>query len=291
MSHSGLVIPERSRDIGDFLVGRLLPFRKKRMIGPFIFIDHMGPTRLGPEKYMDIGQHPHIGLSTLTYLFEGELEHRDGLGTRQRIRPGSVNWMTAGAGITHTERTPADLRQGNSFTLHGYQIWVALPEELEGMAPEFFHADASELPRWKQEGCDYTLLAGEAFGYRSPVPVYSDLFLLEVKISNPTVLEFGRNLRGEIGIILVEGALKACEQEIELGSILYSKPGEACRVSAEKGTHLLVFGGKPFPEKRWIDWNFVASRPETIKAAREAWEARRFPMMEDEDSYVPLPGG
>src|SRR5210317_1805402 len=144
MSHSGMVIPERSRDIGDFLVGRLLPFRKKRMIGPFIFIDHMGPTRLGPEKYMDIGQHPHIGLSTLTYLFEGELEHRDGLGTRQRIRPGSVNWMTAGKGITHTERTPADLRQGNSFTMHGYQIWVALPKEKEEIPPEFFHADASQ---------------------------------------------------------------------------------------------------------------------------------------------------
>ena len=290
MSHSGMVIPERSRDIGDFLVGRLLPFRKKRMIGPFIFIDHMGPTRLGPEKYMDIGQHPHIGLSTLTYLFEGELEHRDGLGTRQRIRPGSVNWMTAGKGITHTERTPADLRQGNTFTMHGYQIWVALPREMEGAAPGFFHADASELPRWKQDGCDYTLLAGTALGYHSPVPVYSDLFLLEIQVNAPTILEFGGKLKGEIGIILVEGALQACEQDVEKGSILYSKPGEGCRVSAEEGAHLLVFGGEPFPEKRWIDWNFVASSRETIEEAREAWKARRFPLMEDEGSYVPLPG-
>ncbi len=285
-----MLIPERSRDIGDFLVGRLLPFRRKRMIGPFIFVDHMGPTRLGPEKYLDIGQHPHIGLSTLTYLFEGELEHRDGLGTRQRIRPGSVNWMTAGRGITHTERTPADLRGGNTFTMHGYQIWVALPKDKEGISPEFYHADASELPRWKEEGTEFTLVAGTALGKKSPVPVYSDLFLLEVRTGGDTTLEFGGKLTGEIGVILVEGALKACQQDIEKGSILYSKPGEACRLSAREGTHLLVFGGTPLPEKRWIDWNFVASSPEAIQQARAAWASRTFPMMEDEDSYVPLPG-
>jgi redox-sensitive bicupin YhaK (pirin superfamily) len=290
MSHSGMVIPERSRDIGDFLVGRLLPFRRKRMIGPFIFIDHMGPTRLGPEKYMDIGQHPHIGLSTLTYLFEGEVEHRDGLGTRQRIRPGSVNWMTAGRGITHTERTPEDLRRGNSFILHGYQIWVALPKAKESMAPEFFHADASELPKWQQADCAYTLVAGSAFGHTSPVPVHSELFLLEVKAGKPATLEFGGELKGEIGIILVDGVLGACQQEIEKGSILYSKPGDPCRLSVKAGTHLLVFGGVPFPEERWIDWNFVASSRETIQVVKEAWKAGEFPMMEDEESYVPLPG-
>lgn len=260
------------------------------MIGPFIFVDHMGPTRLGPEKYLDIGQHPHIGLSTLTYLFEGELEHRDGLGTRQRIRPGSVNWMTAGRGITHTERTPADLRGGNTFTMHGYQIWVALPKDKEGISPEFYHADASELPRWKEDGTEFTLVAGTALGKKSPVPVYSDLFLLEVRTGGDTTLEFGGKLTGEIGVILVEGALKACQQDIEKGSILYSKPGEACRLSAREGTHLLVFGGTPLPEKRWIDWNFVASSPEAIQQARAAWASRTFPMMEDEDSYVPLPG-
>ena len=131
MSHSGMIIPERSRDIGDFLVGRLLPFRRKRMIGPFIFIDHMGPTLLGPEKYMDIGQHPHIGLSTLTYLFEGEVEHRDGLGTRQRIRPGSVNWMTAGSGILHQE-----MPKGNANgQMHGFQLWANLPAKQKMMDP------------------------------------------------------------------------------------------------------------------------------------------------------------
>lgn len=285
-----MIIPERSRDIGDFLVGRLLPFRKKRMIGPFIFIDHMGPVQLGPDKYMDVGQHPHIGLATLTYLFEGEVEHRDGIGTRQRIRPGSVNWMTAGSGVTHTERTPEDLRNGQRHTLHGYQIWVALPREREAMAPEFFHADARDLPSWEEAGCAFTLVAGAAMGQDSPVPVYSPMFLLEAKALEPTILDLGGRFEGEVGIILVEGSLSACGQPVEEGSILYHKPGEACRVTLGKGAHLLIFGGTPFGEERHINWNFVASSPETIASAREAWEQKTFPMMEDEDSYIPLPG-
>ena len=151
MSNIGMIIEERSRDIGDFLVGRLIPFRKKRMIGPFIFIDHMGPTKLGPNKYMDVDQHPHTGLSTLTFMLEGEIMHEDSLGTKQRIKPGSVNWMTAGKGVTHTERTPEDLRNGNTFVAHGYQIWVALPKELEDMAPEFHHIEEKDIPRWTDE--------------------------------------------------------------------------------------------------------------------------------------------
>ena len=144
-----MIIEERSRDIGDFLVGMLIPFRKKRMIGPFIFIDHMGPTQLGPSKYMDVDQHPHIGLATLTYMLEGELIHEDSLGTHQRITPGSVNWMIAGKGVSHTERTPPDLRNGKKFTAHGYQIWVALPKAKEGMPPEFHHMPAETLPKWQ----------------------------------------------------------------------------------------------------------------------------------------------
>ena len=139
MSNIGLIIAERSRDIGDFLVGRLIPFRKKRMIGPFIFIDHMGPVNLGPERYLDVDQHPHIGLATLTYMLEGEIMHEDSLGTKQRITPGSVNWMIAGKGVSHTERTPADLRDGRNLVAHGYQIWVALPKDLENTDPKFYH--------------------------------------------------------------------------------------------------------------------------------------------------------
>ena len=180
MSNIGMIIEERSRDIGDFLVGRLLPFRKKRMIGPFIFIDHMGPTRLGPKKYMDVDQHPHIGLSTLTFMLEGELMHEDSLGTQQLIRPGSVNWMTAGKGVSHTERTPEHLRNGKTFTAHGYQIWVALPKHLEDMEPEFHHIEATDLPKWKEGDAEFTLVAGEGYGRRSPVPVHSPLFMVEI---------------------------------------------------------------------------------------------------------------
>ena len=232
-----MIIPERSRDIGDFLVGRLLPFRKKRMIGPFIFIDHMGPVTLGPERYMDVGQHPHIGLATLTYLFEGTLEHRDGLGTRQRIQPGSVNLMVAGRGITHTERTPEEMRKGAIFTLHGYQIWIALPKAKEHMLPAFFHAQAGELPQWKTHDASFMLICGKAFGKESPVPYYSELFLLEIKTVKNTMLDLAEGVKGEIGIVVVSGIVQACGKEIPEGSILYSKPGETCMLSGDSETH------------------------------------------------------
>lgn len=290
MSHSGMIIPERSRDIGDFLVGRLLPFRKKRMIGPFIFIDHMGPVTLGPQRYMDVGQHPHIGLATLTYLFEGVLEHRDGLGTRQRIQPGSVNLMVAGSGITHTERTPEDLRDGATFTLHGYQIWIALPRIKENTAPTFFHAAKSDLPHWEQGAVSYTLIGGKAFGKESPVPHYSEMFLLELHISEKAELDLSQGVKGEIGIVVVSGSVMACDTEVPEGSILYSKPGESCHISCESSAHLLVFGGEPLKEERHINWNFVSSQRSTIEAARTAWREKTFPMMEGESSYIPLPG-
>ncbi len=289
MSHSGMIIPERSRDIGDFLVGRLLPFRKKRMIGPFIFIDHMGPVTLGPERYMDVGQHPHIGLATLTYLFEGTLEHRDGLGTRQRIEPGSVNLMVAGSGVTHTERTPEELRNGAVFTLHGYQIWIALPSNLEDMEPAFFNADKSELPQWKQDSVSYTLIAGKAYGRESPIPHYSEMFFLELRIGQPSVLDLSKGVSGEIGIVVVSGIVRACNEEVAVGSILYSKPGDSCQVSCDSQTHLLVFGGEPLEGERYINWNFVSSDRSKIDAARRAWKEKSFPMMEGELSYIPLP--
>jgi redox-sensitive bicupin YhaK (pirin superfamily) len=290
MSNSEMIIPERSRDIGDFLVGRILPFRKKRMIGPFIFIDHMGPEELGAGKYLDIGQHPHIGLSTLTYLFEGEIDHRDGLGTHQRISPGSVNWMTAGRGITHTERSPADLRDGRKFRMHGYQIWVALPRERELMEPEFFHVEASDLPRWTEDGATFTLIAGKGFGRVSPLPVYSDLFLVEVKSDKPTTLDISGQLKGELGVIVVAGSVSSATEKIENGMVLYSKVNDQCSLHLTAGSHIMLFGGEPLPEERHIYWNFVSSDASRIEAAKNQWEDRSFPMMEGEASYIPLPG-
>ncbi len=289
MSNLGMIIEERSRDIGDFLVGRLIPFRKKRMIGPFIFIDHMGPTQLGPNSYMDVDQHPHIGLSTLTYMLEGEIMHEDSMGTQQRISPGSVNWMTAGKGVSHTERTPKDLRNGKVFTAHGYQIWVALPAHLEDMEPEFHHIPASELPKWIDCSAEFTLVAGVGYGKESPVPVYSPLFMVEIKNQDEYVLDIKDNLKGEIGICIVEGSIVACDQTLDKGNILVSKVEDTCKVTLKPNTHLLLFGGQPFSEERHIYWNFVSTSKEKIEDAKSAWEDKSFPIMEDDSTYVPLP--
>lgn len=260
------------------------------MIGPFIFIDHMGPTQLGPQKYMDVDQHPHIGLSTLTFMLEGEIIHKDGLGTHQRIRPGSVNWMTAGKGVSHTERTPEDMRQGNVFTAHGYQIWVALPKELEDMEPQFHHIEGKDLPKWIDQSAEFTLVAGEGYGKVSPVPVHSPLFMIEVKNAEPYALNVNGKLKGEIGICIVEGGIEACGEVVEKGNILVSKVEDTCNIKLSPNTHLLLFGGEPFPEERHIFWNFVSSSKETIEQAKEAWKNKTFPMMTDDDTYVPLPG-
>ncbi|KQC32477.1 pirin [Nonlabens sp. YIK11] len=290
MSNTGLIIEERSRDIGDFLVGRLIPFRKKRMVGPFIFIDHMGPEALGPDKYMDVDQHPHIGLSTLTYLMEGQLQHQDGIGTDQTILPGSVNWMVGGKGVTHTERTPQTLRDSKTeFTMHGYQIWVALPKELEDCEPEFHHIEADALPTWQDQGATFTLVAGKGYGKESPVPVHSELFMIDIKTEADYPFHAAGNLTGEIGITVVTGSVTACGDVIEEGNMLVSKTEDVCDLVISAGSHILIFGGEPFPEERHIYWNFVSDSKEKIEAAKEAWKNKTFPMMANDDSYVALP--
>lgn len=289
MSNIGLIIEERSRDIGDFLVGRLIPFRKKRMIGPFIFIDHMGPTTLGPTNYMDVDQHPHIGLSTLTYLLEGEIMHEDSIGTKQRIQPGSVNLMVAGKGVSHSERTPQDLRNGKQFIAHGYQIWVALPKELEEIEPEFHHITADELPQWKDGSTEFTLVAGEGYGRTSSVPIHSPLFMIEIKNSEEYHLNTKDHLKGEIGICIVEGAIEACGETVEKGNILVSKVEDTCTTILRPNSHILLFGGEPFAEERYIYWNFVSSDKDKIEKAKEAWQTKTFPVMANDTTYIPLP--
>ncbi|WP_281986554.1 pirin family protein [Aquimarina aggregata] len=289
MSNQGLIIEERSRDIGDFLVGRLIPFRKKRMVGPFIFIDHMGPTTIKKGHYMDVDQHPHIGLSTLTYMLDGELMHEDSIGTHQRISPGSVNWMVAGKGVTHTERTPNDLRDGSEFIAHGYQIWVALPKELEDIAPEFHHINASDLPSWKDQETTFCLIAGTGYGKTSPLPVHSELFMIEIKSKTAYELEIKGQLRGEIGICIVKGAIVACNDRIEKGNMLVSKTEDSCAITLEPNTHILLFGGIPFPEERHIYWNFVSTSKAKIETAKQRWKNHEFPIVKGDDTYVPLP--
>lgn len=289
MSNTDLIIEERSRDIGDFLVGRLIPFRKKRMVGPFIFIDHMGPSTIKPGHYLDIGQHPHIGLSTLTYLLEGSIEHRDTLGTHQLVTPGSVGWMTAGKGIVHTERTPQELRDGREFTMHGYQIWVALPKDKEAIDPQFSFTEADELPAWQERGLEFKLVAGEGFGYQSPVPVFSDLFMVDVRSKEKSRLNISGQLKGEIGVCIVEGYIEACSERIEKGNMLVSKEEDICTITLGENTHVLLFGGTPFPEERYIFWNFVASDKEVIEQAKENWKAKQFELLEDDKSFIALP--
>lgn len=288
MSNTDLIIEERSRDIGDFLVGRLIPFRKKRMVGPFIFIDHMGPSQTGNSKFLDIDAHPHIGLSTLTYLLEGEIQHQDSIGTNQLIGPGSVNLMTAGKGVTHTERTPKHLRNKTS-TLHGYQIWIALPKAFEEITPEFQHITAPDLPQWKDGAANFTLIAGEGYNKKSPVKTFSPLFMVEVKTTAAYSLNVAGNLKGEIGICLVEGAIDACGNRVEKGNMLVSKLEDQCAITVEANSHLLLFGGEPFPEERFIYWNFVATSKEKIEAVKERWKNWDFPKVPGDNSYVPLP--
>ncbi|WP_337042424.1 pirin family protein [Emticicia sp. 17c] len=288
MSNISLIIEERPHDIGNFMVGRLLPFRGKRMVGPFIFIDHMGPACMSEYENIDIPPHPHIGLSTLTYLFEGSIMHRDSLGIAMEIKPGQVNWMTAGKGIVHSERTPEYLRSSDKM-LHGLQIWVALPKALENMEPSFYHANETEIPEWENEGVSYKLIAGTAFGRQSPVPVYSPLFLLELKTTAQQKIKIGHELFGEVGIYILEGSLENEGIIYEPKRILVAKENELCEFILNQNTTIYIFGGEPFPEERFIYWNFVASNKDTIEQAKENWKAQTFPKIDGETTFVPLP--
>ena len=289
MSNNTQIIPERSRDIGNFLVGRLIPFRKKRMVGPFIFIDHMEPVEVKPGNYADIGQHPHIGLSTLTYLFEGEMMHRDSIGTIQRITAGDVNFMTAGKGVVHTERTPEDMRDGKTYPIHGFQIWVALPKNLEEIEPTFQHIPKTQLPKWTKNNIDFTLVAGSAFGKTSPVKVHSHLFMLELKNKEEAIFQSEESLKGEIGICVVSGKIEAEGEIIEEGNMLVSKKANWCSIKIHPNTHILIFGGEPLEEERFIHWNFVASTQAKIEKAKQRWQGDGFELIEGEGPKIPLP--
>lgn len=288
MSNINLIIEERPSDIGNFLVGRLLPFREKRMVGPFAFIDHMGPVAMSDHVNLDIPPHPHIGLSTLTYLFDGAIMHRDSLGTEIEIKPGQVNWMTAGKGIAHSERTPERLRHTDKF-LHGLQIWVALPKDLEQMDPEFYHADADELPKWEKDSIRFNLIAGEVLGKKSPIPVYSELYLLELKSTTDTKVEIGGELYGESALYILEGGIESDGHAFGPKQLLVAKESKLCSFTMRENTTIYIFGGIPFPEERYIYWNFVASTKELIEKAKERWINQEFGEVPGEKDFVPLP--
>jgi redox-sensitive bicupin YhaK (pirin superfamily) len=288
MSNSQLIIEERAADIGNFLVGRLLPFREKRAVGPFVFIDHMGPAQLKDYQNLDVPPHPHIGLSTLTYLFEGAIFHRDSLGTEMEIQPGAVNWMTAGKGVVHSERTPEYLRTSEK-SLHGLQIWVALPKSLEECDPSFHHIEAKDIPHWEQDGVQIKLVAGEAFGRKSPVPVHSPLYFIEIKSKDAVSIQIGEHLFGESALYILEGSIKNDGNEYGPKQILVAKDTQLCAMELAENTTIYIFGGDKFPEERYIHWNFVSSDRNLIEKAKHDWLEQKFPKVPNETEFVPLP--
>ncbi|MBW4362042.1 pirin family protein [Flavobacterium taihuense] len=288
MSNIGLIIEERAADIGNFLVGRLLPFREKRAVGPFVFLDHMGPAKLKDYQNLDVPPHPHIGLSTLTYLFEGAILHRDSIGTEMEITPGAVNWMTAGKGVVHSERTPERLRTTDK-SLHGLQIWVALPKAMENIEPSFFHIEAKDIPEWQQDNVTIKLIAGEAFGNKSPVPVYSPLYLIEIKSTDRATLNIGKDLFGESALYILEGEIKNDGNTYGAKQILVAKESSLCQFEMSENSTIYIFGGEPFPEEHFIYWNFVHSDKAVIEKAKQDWMDQKFPRVPNETEFVSLP--
>ncbi|MBK6732133.1 MAG: pirin family protein [Bacteroidetes bacterium] len=289
MSNIKLVIEERAASIGKFMVGRLLPFRQKRMVGPFIYIDHMGPVKLNERENFDVLPHPHIGLSTLTFLFEGSIMHRDTLGNTVEIKPGAVNWMTAGKGIVHSERTPEYLRDSPLY-MHGLQIWVALPIDLEEMEPQFSHIEESQIPAWTEGDLQFKLVAGEAFGRKSSVPVFSKLFMIEIKSKSKQVVNIGNELYGEAGLYILKGAIESEGNAYEPKQLLVAKDSSLCEFTIQENSTIYIFGGEPFPEERFIDWNFVSSSKERIEEAKQKWKAQEFDKIKgDETEFIPYP--
>ncbi|MDP3340817.1 pirin family protein [Frigidibacter sp.] len=266
-----LIIP-RARDLGGFEVRRALPAPDRQMVGPFIFFDQMGPAEFITEGGIDVRPHPHIGLGTVTYLYQGEFEHRDSLGTRQMIYPGEVNWMVAGRGVTHSERTSAATR-ATRHKLFGIQTWIALPEDQEDKAPEFHHHKEAALPVLRDGGAEARLVLGTAYGEQSPVTMPSETFYLDV------VLQPGARFplpddHEDRGIYITQGQIDVAGDRFEAGRMLVFRPGDKITVTAgEQGARLMALGGATLNEKRYMWWNFVSSSKDRIEQAKEAWKA------------------
>ncbi|MCE7032546.1 pirin family protein [Lysobacter sp. GX 14042] len=285
-----LVIDRRRADLGGgFEVGRVLPFRRRRMVGPFIFFDHMGPADFEPgmPRGMDVRPHPHIGLSTITYLFDGELMHRDSVGSEQAIRPGEVNWMTAGSGITHSERFEKMRAHGGH--MHGIQSWVALPEGDEETDPAFHHHGRDELPEFDEGGIRGRLVAGRALGLEAPVRTHSPMFYLHCELEAGSTFALPDE-HPERAVYVAQGGVEHGGQVYGAGQMLVFGRG-ATAVTAREPTLLMVLGGEPLGE-RFIDWNFVSSSKERIGQAKADWRAGRMKLPDlDHDEWIPLPGG
>lgn len=289
-----LIVP-RARDLGDFEVRRALPAPKRQMVGPFIFFDQAGPAEFLTGQGVDIRPHPHIGLGTVTYLFRGDFHHRDSTGADQIIQPGELNWMVAGKGVTHSERTSAAGRQGPN-SLYGIQTWIALPESHEDIAPTFEHHGKGTLPEIHDDGIDARLILGRAYGETAPATMYSDSFYLDVTLAAGARFPLPRD-HEDRGIYITAGSIRIAGQEFEAGQMMVFRPGDEITVAAgDRGARLMALGGETLNGPRYIWWNFVASSREKIEEAKREWREARWGQgqfdlpPEDHDEFIPLPG-
>jgi redox-sensitive bicupin YhaK (pirin superfamily) len=283
-----LTVGPRNRDLLGLTVNRVWPTARRRLIGPFIFLDHMLRARLPAGSGLDVPPHPHIGLATVTYLFEGEIMHADSMGVQQAIRPGELNWMHAGSGVTHSERSTDADRGADSF-IQGIQCWVALPSEYEDSEPAFAHHSAEELPSIDSPGVQMKLIAGSAFGQRAPVGTLSPLFYLEADMAAGTTLELPVSL-GQRGAYIVSGSLTVAGSRYAHGQILVFDDALDVLLTAGEDSKLMLLGGQPLSGERFVWWNFVSSSADAIEMARQRWAAREFPAVPGDSEYMPLPG-
>ncbi|MEE3624256.1 pirin family protein [Nitrospirillum sp. BR 11752] len=284
-----LVIDQRRRDLGGFEVGRILPVAQRRHVGPFVFFDHMGPVEFpkGIPLERDVRPHPHIGLSTVTYLFDGEIMHRDSVGSEQAIRPGEVNWMTAGSGITHSERFEKARAEGGP--LHGIQAWVALPEADEETDPSFHHYGVDDLPTYEHGGLWARLVAGEAFGAKAKVKTHSPMFYVHWVLQPGTKAQLPAEYPERAAYVAV-GSVEVEGRTVEAGHMLVFAPGQPVLFTAVTPAVVMLLGGEPLGQ-RYIDWNFVSSRKERIEQAKADWRAGRMKLPDlDDKEFIPLPG-
>jgi redox-sensitive bicupin YhaK (pirin superfamily) len=285
-----MVILPPVRDLGDgFSVRRALPSAQRRMVGPFIFFDQMGPATFGIGDGLDVRPHPHIGLATLTYLLDGEIEHRDSLGSSQVIRPGEVNLMTAGSGITHSERSPAQARVTGG-PLFGLQTWIALPQADQEIAPAFDHYTADQIPRLDADGVNLSVVVGQMDGLRSPVRTYSDTIYADLVLADAARYQLQAD-HIERAVYVVSGAIRIEGQDgsFEAGEFVVFKPDAEIVIRAVGGARLTVVGGEPFAEQRQIFWNFVSTSAERIEQAKRDWREGRFASVPGDPEFIPLP--
>ena len=283
------VIVPRVRDLGGFNVRRALPSAQRQMVGPFIFWDQMGPSEFVVGEGIDVRPHPHIGLATVTYLFEGKIMHRDSLGSAQAITPGDVNWMTAGKGIVHSERTTADWKAEPGRKMFGIQSWVALPKAAEEVQPDFFHHCAATLPLIEGEGKRVRVIAGSLFGETAPVRTFSEMFYADVELTagSKVPLPAGHEERA---IYIADGTIDISGDIFESGRLLVFRPGDEITVTAVAPSRLLFLGGEPMDGPRYIWWNFVSSSRERIEDAKEGWTQKRFDIVPGDDrEFISLP--